>query len=164
MPAKITNYTSGRRLIQEIYNIRDLAPYLHNIQFWLHIYVENIASSLLKPYYQAYANLVRNTDSSITGIDYIIGTLRRVEWKNMQEKIPNNPTDWKNLTFKYAIDCLDKQVARINNCEYENSLKADLITRIFIWIIENGKISFSQAQLNPAKQALLPTTLGTKSL
>ncbi len=68
----------------------------------------------------------------------------------------NNRTDWKNLTFKYAIDCLDKQVARINNCEYENSLKADLITRIFIWIIENGKISFSQAQLNTAKQALLP--------
>ncbi|WP_392481463.1 hypothetical protein [Nostoc sp. C110] len=154
--AKITNYTNGRALIQEIDNIRDLAPYLHDIQSWLNIYVENIASSLLKPYYQAYTNLVRNTDSSITGIDYIIGNLRRIEWKNTQEEIYNDRTDWKNLTFKYAIDCLDKQVARINNCEYENSLKADLITRIFIWIIENGKISFSQAQLNAAKQALLP--------
>ncbi|MEH2307576.1 hypothetical protein [Nostoc sp.] len=154
--AKITNYTNGRVLIQEIDNIRDLAPYLHDIQSWLNIYVENIAASLLKSYYQAYTNLVRNTDSSITGIDYIIGNLRRIEWQNMQEEIYNNRTDWKNLTFKYAIDCLDKQVVRINNCEYENSLKADLITRIFIWIIENGKISFSQAQLNAAKQALLP--------
>jgi hypothetical protein len=35
-------------------------------------------------------------------------------------------------------------------------LNADLITRIFIWIIENGKISFSQPQMNAAKQALLP--------
>ncbi|MEH2105187.1 hypothetical protein [Nostoc sp.] len=154
--AKITNYTSERVLIKEIDNIKDLVPYLRDIQSWLNIYVENIAAALLKPYYQTYANLVRNTDSSITGIDYIIGTLRKIEWTNRQEEISNNFTDWKNLSFKHAIDCLDRQVARINNCEYENSLKADLITRTFIWIIENGKISFSQAQLNAAKQALLP--------
>ncbi|MEH2326211.1 MAG: hypothetical protein V7K32_22160 [Nostoc sp.] len=154
--AKITNYTRERALIIEIDNIKELAPYLRDIQSWLHIYVENIAAALLKPYYQAYTNLVRNTDSSITGIDYIIGNLRKVEWTNSQEEITNNLTDWKNLTFKHAIDCLDQQIARINNCEYENSLKADLITRTFIWIIENGKISFSQAQLNAAKQALIP--------
>ncbi|MEH1971335.1 hypothetical protein [Nostoc sp.] len=154
--AKITNYTSYRMPIKEIDNIRDLVPYLRDIQSWLHIYMENITASLLKPYYQAYTNLVRNTDSSITGIDYIIVNLRKVEWKNTQEENFNNFKDWKNLTFKYAIDCLDKQVARINNSEYENSFKADLITRTFIWIIENGKISFSQAQLNAAKQALLP--------
>ncbi|MFN6461866.1 MAG: type I restriction enzyme HsdR N-terminal domain-containing protein [Nostoc sp. DedVER02] len=153
--AKITNYTSDRVLISEIDNIKDFAPYLRDIQSWLHIYIENIAASLLKVYYQAYTNLVRNTDSSITGIDYIVGNLRRIEWKNTPEGM-SNITDWKNLTFKHAIDCLDKQVARINNCEYENSLNADLITRTFIWIIENGKISFSQAQLNAAKQAVLP--------
>ncbi|MEH2284599.1 MAG: hypothetical protein V7K90_25300 [Nostoc sp.] len=154
--AKIINYTREYALIKEIDNIRDLVPYLRGIQSWLHLYVENIAASLLKPYYQAYTNLVRNTDSSITGIDYIIGNLRRVEWKNTQEENYSNSTDWKNLTFKYAIDGLDEQVVRINNSEYENSFNADLITRTFIWIIENGKISFSQAQLNAAKQALLP--------
>lgn len=154
--AKITNYRSERAPIKEVDNIRDLVPYLRDIQSWLHIYVENIAASLLKPYYQAYTNLVRNTDSSITGIDYIFGNLRRVEWKNTPEENYSNSADWKNLTFKYAIDCLDRQVVRINKSEYENSFKADLITRIFIWIIENGKISFSQAQLNAAKQALIP--------
>ncbi|MEH2123529.1 hypothetical protein [Nostoc sp.] len=153
---KITNNRRERALIKEIDNIIDLVPYLRDIQSWLHIYVENIAASLLKPYYQAYTNLVRNTDSSIIGIDYIFGNLRRVEWKNSPEENYSNPTDWKNLTFKYAIDCLDKQIVRINNSEYENSFKADLITRIFIWIIENGKISFSQAQLSAAKQALIP--------
>ena len=154
--AKITNYTSDRALIKEIDHLRDLVPYLRDIQSWLHIYIENIPASLLKPYYQAYTNLVRNTDSSIIGIDYIIGNLHRIEWKNTQEEIPHNSRDWKNLTFKHAMDCLDQQVARINNCKYENSLKADLITRTFIWIIQNGKISFSQAQLNAAKQGLLP--------
>ncbi|MDZ8033007.1 hypothetical protein [Nostoc sp. DedSLP04] len=154
--AKITNYRNERALIKEIDKIKDLVFYLRDIQSWLHIYVENIAASLLKPYYQAYTNLVRNTDSSITGIDYIFGNLQRVEWKNTPEENYSNSTDWKNLTFKYAIDCLDRQVVRINNSEYENSFKADLITRIFIWIIENGKISFSQAQLNAAKQALIP--------
>lgn len=154
--AKIINYSSERAPIKEIDNIRDLVPYLRDIQSWLHIYVENIAASLLKPYYQAYTNLVRNTDSSIIGIDYIFGNLRRVEWKNTPEENYSNSADWKNLTFKYAIDCLDRQVVRINKSEYENSFKADLITRIFIWIIENGKISFSQAQLNAAKQALIP--------
>ncbi|MEH2026241.1 hypothetical protein [Nostoc sp.] len=154
--AKIINDESDRMLIKEIDHIRDLASYLRDIQSWLHIYVENIAASLLKPYYQAYTNLVRNTDSSITGIDYIFGNLRRVEWKNTPEENYSNSTDWKNLTFKHAIDCLDRQVVRINNSEYENSFKADLITRIFIWIIENGRISFSQAQLSAAKQALIP--------
>ncbi|MDZ8087614.1 MAG: hypothetical protein RMY16_18915 [Nostoc sp. DedQUE12b] len=153
---KITTYRSERAPIKEIDNIKDLVPYLRDIQSWLHIYVENIAASLLKPYYQAYTNLVRNTDSSITGIDYIVGNLRRVECKNTPEENYSNSTDWKNLTFKYAIDCLDRQVVRINNSEYENSFKADLITRIFIWVIENGKISFSQAQLNAAIQALIP--------
>ncbi|MDM9584903.1 hypothetical protein [Nostoc sp. GT001] len=154
--AKIINYRSERAPIKEIDNIRDLVPYLRDIQSWLHIYVENIAASQLKPYYQAYTNLVRNTDSSIKGIDYIVGNLQRVGWKNLAEENNSNSTDWKNLTFKYAIDCLDRQVVRINNSEYENSFKADLITRIFIWIIENGRISFSQAQLNAAKQALIP--------
>ncbi|MEH2204501.1 MAG: hypothetical protein V7K53_10535 [Nostoc sp.] len=154
--AKITNYRRERAPIKEVDNIRDLVPYLRDIQSWLHIYVENIPASLLKPYYQAYTNLVRNTDSSITGIDYIFGNLRRVEWKNTPEENYSNSADWKNLTFKYAMDCLDRQVVRINNSEYENSFKADLIARIFIWIIENGKISFSQAQLNAAKQALIP--------
>ncbi|WP_375476879.1 hypothetical protein [uncultured Nostoc sp.] len=154
--AKIINCRSERVPIKEIDNVTDLVPYLHDIQSWLHIYVAKIAASLLKPYYQAYTNLVRNTDSSITGIDYIFGNLRRVEWKDTPEENYSNSTDWKNLTFKYAIDCLDRQVTRINNSKYENSLKADLITRIFLWIIENGKISFSQAQLNAAKQALIP--------
>ncbi|MBX9259131.1 hypothetical protein H1Q63_35295 [Desmonostoc muscorum CCALA 125] len=157
--AEIINYKGdayGGKLrvqIKEINHIIDLLPYLRDIQSWLHIYKQNIAASLLQSYYQAFTDLIRNTDSAITGIDYIMRNLLRIKWKNTQEEIPSNSTHWN---FKYAMNCLDEQVARINNSKYENSFKADLITRTFIWIIENGKISFSQAQLNAAQQALQP--------
>ncbi|MDZ8108149.1 MAG: hypothetical protein RM338_21340 [Nostoc sp. DedQUE12a] len=149
--AEIINYQGERVQIQQINDIKDLLPYLRYIHSWLHIYKENIAASLLQFYYQAFTDLIRNTDSSITGIDYIMRNLLAVNWQNTQVEIPYNFTQ---CNFKDAMNCLDEQVARINNSKYENSFKADLITRTFIWIIENGKISFSQAQLNAAKQAL----------
>ncbi|MBD2676405.1 MULTISPECIES: hypothetical protein [Nostoc] len=149
--AEIINYQGERVQIQQINDIKDLLPYLRHIHSWLHIYKENIAASLLQSYYQAFTDLIRNTDSSITGIDYIMRNLLAVNWQNTQIEIPYN---FNQCNFKDAMNCLDEQVARINNSKYENSFKADLITRTFIWIIENGKISFSQAQLNAAKQAL----------
>ncbi|AFZ25274.1 hypothetical protein Cylst_3106 [Cylindrospermum stagnale PCC 7417] len=151
--SKISIYQYERASIKEIDDIRDLVPYLRDIQSWLHIYKENIAASLLRPYYKAFTDLVRNTDSAILGMDYIMGNLRGVEWRNSPEEINSNSLGW---TFKDALNCLDAQVVRINNCEYEKSLQADLITRTFIWMIEHGKISFSQSQINAAKQALLP--------
>ncbi|HEY9802754.1 MAG TPA: hypothetical protein V6D25_20485, partial [Leptolyngbyaceae cyanobacterium] len=68
----------------------------------------------------------------------------------------NIKSDFQTWGFKDVIYYLDAQAGRINNYQYESSLNAVLITRVFIWILEYGKISFSQAQLNAAKQALLP--------
>lgn len=151
--SKIMIYQYERGSIIEINDIRDFIPYLRDIQSWLHIYKVNIAASLLRPYYKAFTDLVRNTDSAIMGMDYIMGNLRGIEWRNIREQVNNNSLNWN---FKDALVCLDAQAGRINNCEYENCLNADLITRTFIWIIEHGKISFSQSQINAAKQALLP--------
>ncbi|MBL1198035.1 MAG: hypothetical protein FWK04_02835 [Nostoc sp. GBBB01] len=151
--AEIINYKGDRLEIKQINEIKDLLPYLRDIQSWLHISKTNIPATLLQSYYQAFTDLIRNTDSSITGIDYIIRNLLAVQWKNTQTEILDN---YRQYNFKYAINCLEEQVAKINNNKYENSFPADLITRTFIWIIENGKISFSQAQLNAAKQALQP--------
>lgn len=112
---------------------------------------------LLGAYYRAFTDLVRNTDSAIDGMDYIMANLHRVDWQKTQETIDNLKSIYrKTWTFKNAISCLDEQVTRINNNEYEKTFNAVLITRIFIWIIENGKINFSQPQMNAAKQALLP--------
>ncbi|MCM0594162.1 MAG: hypothetical protein KA716_29870 [Gloeotrichia echinulata DEX184] len=147
---EIIKHKFAQTPIQDINDIKDFLPYLRNIQSWLHNYIENIPAALLRAYYQAFTDLVRNTDSAIIGIDYIMGNLRGIAWKNAAEET------MKTGTFKNAMNCLDQQVARINNCQVEKSFNADLITRTFIWIIENGKISFSQAQMNGAKQALLP--------
>ncbi|MBH8552359.1 type I restriction enzyme HsdR N-terminal domain-containing protein [Nostocaceae cyanobacterium CENA357] len=152
----IANYQSDRTPLKDISDIKELIPYLQDIQSWLNMYIENIAALILRSYYRAFTNLVRNTDSSLVGIDYILGNLHRINWENTPDELFSNSRDWKNWNFKDAMQCLNQQVARINNCEYENSFKADLMTRIFVWIIENGKIRFSQAQLNAAKQALLP--------
>jgi hypothetical protein len=154
--SEINKYKLEHPAIHEINDIKNLLPYLQDIQSWLNNCLENMTSVLLRPYYQAFTDLLRNTDSSITGIDYLMGNLCAIKWSNRDDEINPNSRYRENLTFKNIITCLDAQVARINNSEYEHSYNADLITRTFIWIIQQGKISFSQAQMNAAKQALLP--------
>ncbi|MDZ8050735.1 MAG: hypothetical protein RMX68_020915 [Aulosira sp. ZfuVER01] len=146
-----------RPSLKEIDDIKDLLPYLRDIQSWLNLYIENIAAVLLRSYYRAFTDLVRNTDSAIDGMDYIMGNLSRIYWQNGQDKSDKGNSIYrKSVNFKNVVSCLDEQVKRINNDEYETSLNADLLTRIFIWIIEKGKINCSQPQMNAAKQALLP--------
>ncbi|MBD2450361.1 type I restriction enzyme HsdR N-terminal domain-containing protein [Nostoc sp. FACHB-152] len=135
--------------IKEINDIKDLLHYLRELQVWLNIYIENITASCLQNYYKVFTNLIRNTDYTITGIDYITKSLHRLHWVNTSKDLEIN-------SLADAINLLDAQVARINNIKYESSLQADLITRVFIWIIENGKVNYSQGQLNAAKQSLLP--------
>jgi hypothetical protein len=148
----IVNYQTQHRILKEINAIKDLLPHIRDIQVWLNRYIENIAASSLQQYYTVFTDLIRNTDSAIPGIDYILKNLDNIYWINTSKAISR---DWEISSFKDAIYCLDTQVTRINNVKYESSLQADLITRIFIWVIENGKINYSQAQLNAAKQALL---------
>jgi hypothetical protein len=145
--------SNQRTPIIEIHDIKELIVYLEEIQSWLHGCKDNILSTSLQVYYRALTNLVRNTDSSIDGLDYIIRNLSLIEVDNTKDSIKS---DFQTWSFKDVIDYLDAQAGRINNYQYESSLNAVLITRIFIWIIEHGKISFSQPQLNAAKQALLP--------
>jgi len=144
----ILDYPTQHTILKEINEIKDLLPYLRDIQAWLNIYIENLSASCLQQYYKVFTELVRNSDSAITGIDYITKTLHRLNWANTSQ-------NWAINTFKDVMYCLDAQVDRINNVKYESSLEADLITRVFIWIIEYGKINYSQAQLNAAKQDVL---------
>ncbi|WP_017651858.1 hypothetical protein [Fortiea contorta] len=147
---EIINFKFAHLTIQDINDIPDLLPYLRDIQVWLNIHQETISTVLLHPYYQAFTDLIRHTDSAIAGIEYILGNLRHVARKSLATEQRTT----RNL--KTVLSYLDEQVDRINNCEVESSHNANAITRIFIWIIENGNINFSQAQINLAKQALLP--------
>ncbi|WP_427162536.1 hypothetical protein ACQFX9_13895 [Aliinostoc sp. HNIBRCY26] len=149
----IADYSSNRTPLLEVHEIRELLPYLRDIQSWLNSYVGNISAVLLKDYYHTLTNLFRNTDSSIEGMDYLLRNLTLMEAGNTRDKMKSNFNQWN---FKDILYYLDAQVGRINNYQYESSFTADLMTRTFIWIIEHGKISFYQSQLNVAKEALLP--------
>ncbi|WP_242046129.1 MULTISPECIES: hypothetical protein [Calothrix] len=137
-------------------DIKNFLPYLRDIQSWFNLYKENLAAVRLRLYYRTFTNLVRNTDSSINGMDYLIANLQKIDWQNSPGIADSKISLYRKFSsFKNVINCLDEQVTRINNQEYEKSINADLMTRIFIWIMENGKISYSQPQMNAAKQALL---------
>jgi hypothetical protein len=151
--SKIINYQYEFQPIKQLEEIRELLPYLRNIQTWLSQYEKNFPATLLIPYYQALTDLVRNTDSAIMGLDYILGTLQGIEWNDQPADLKKN---FLKGNFRNVHDYLKIQVERIKICEYENSFKADLITRTFIWIIEFGKISYSQTQMNNVKKAVLP--------
>lgn len=142
--------------ILAIDDIKNILPYLRDIQSWLNLYRENIAAVRLRLYYRTFTDLVRNTDSNINGMDYLIANLQKIDWQNSQGIVDSKISLYRKFSsFKNVINCLDEQVTKINIREYETSINVDLITRIFIWIMENGKISYSQSQMNAAKQALL---------
>ncbi|MBD2437952.1 type I restriction enzyme HsdR N-terminal domain-containing protein [Nostoc sp. FACHB-110] len=152
----ILNYQPQNTILKEINVIPDLLPYLRNLEAWLSIYRENIPAASLRQYYQVLTDLVKNSDSATASIDYITKNLQKLDWENSAKANPKNLKNWEIGNLKEALQNLDTQLARINNCQYENSWKANLMTRLFIWIIENCKIHYSQSQLNAAKQALLP--------
>ncbi|MBD2666338.1 hypothetical protein B6N60_01645 [Richelia sinica FACHB-800] len=154
--AKIINLHVERQPITNIDQIRDFLPYLRDIQDWLNHSRKNIASFLLRGYYQAFIELVRNTDASILGIDYINGILQTIAWNNIQVPGVIVDSNFQPGNFKDAWNYLHAQFIKIKNYQYESSYQADLMTRIFIWLIDYGKINYSQVQLNHAKQALLP--------
>lgn len=56
----------------------------------------------------------------------------------------------------YVFEAWDQHLERINDAQYESSSNADLMSRSFIAVIQDCEIRFSQAQLNAAKQALIP--------
>jgi len=57
-------------------------------------------------------------------------------------------------TYDDVIDCLEKHVTRIMNSDFEDPQNAELISRVFAAIVEEGNIRFRQEHLNAAKQAI----------
>lgn len=152
----IDDYNKQIVPIKDIHELEQLVTYLDQIQFWLNIYCRNIDASLLRSYYKNFTELVRNTEYSIIEIDYIREKLRIVDRIPGKQKVNISSVESNDWNFQHLLDCLNEQVERINNCEYESHQNAYLISRLFIGIIKHGQIKFSQAQLNAAKQALIP--------
>jgi len=155
------DYQTKHIPFREISEPKQIAAYLHAVQLWLHCRPSRITVStlLLRPYYAAFRDLAQQADPSTINISYIAENLRAVEAgpECTRDKTESRKSPPKyQWTYDDVMNSLDQHVARINQSEYEDSSNADLISRAFIAIVQEGAISFSQAQLNAAKQALLP--------
>ncbi len=158
-----------------------LAPYLHQIQGWFHIYGDcQVAASHLRPYYTALTDVVRHIDPSQLGPQYfgyisgyVFGAARRANSAQIQvaeeQEYPafkeeeageddlrgeedRSPTQKMNE----IIQGLDEHVRRIYLVEHEGSDVADFVSSALIALLEHGTFHCGQEHLNAAREALLP--------
>lgn len=140
-----------------------LAPYLHQIQHWLHMYGDcQVAASLLRPYYTALTDVVRHIDPSQLGpqyFGYISGYVFGAAWRasktrvqvaeeqestatkeeeergdDLQGEEDRSPTQMMNE----IIQGLDEHVRRIHLVEHERSDVADFVSSALIALLEYG--------------------------
>ncbi|GHO96306.1 hypothetical protein KSF_063540 [Reticulibacter mediterranei] len=142
----------------EICKLEQFAPYMHKIQSWFHHYrsygASNMAASLLRPYYAAFTGLARCVDPTTVNVEYILGNLGAVGLRTKDDEDTDSQSHFS--TYDDALTFLAKQVVRIQEANYENHYVADLLSRAFITIVEEGTFHLQQNQINAAKLALFP--------
>ncbi|NEQ75043.1 MAG: type I restriction enzyme HsdR N-terminal domain-containing protein [Okeania sp. SIO2C9] len=141
--------------IKKIYEASQLKPYICYIQQWTIRRSKAIDASLLYSYYQTCTNLVR--DSEVSETHYITGKLRAIKYKLSSKNERLKFANEGNWSYERVVNFLDQQVERISNLEFENSSYVDLMSRTFSCLLESeDDLHYSQAQLNAAKNALIP--------
>ncbi len=156
-----------------------LAPYLHQIQGWFHIYGDcRIAASLLRPYYTALTDVVRHIDPSQLGSQYfgyihgyVFEAARRANRTQFQvaeekehpaseEAGDDHHHEDKEVSpdqmMNEIIEGLDEHVRRIHLVDHESSRVADFVSSALIALLEHGTIHCGQEHLNAAREAILP--------
>jgi hypothetical protein len=142
----------------EINEPQHMGAYLRDVQAWL-LYCSGrkIPIALMLPYYEAFTDLLRSTDPSTINYDYVGGKLGAVDSRFDKEQDRDRPGNYYyKKTRDEVINSLDQHIFRIRDVGYDDSDNADLISRVFISIVEEGTINFSQIQINKAKDALEP--------
>lgn len=155
-----------------------LAPYLHQIQRWFHIYGKcQVAASLLRPYYTTLTEVVRHIDPLQLGSQYfsyiggyVFGAAQRANREpvriteeegsassdvgdNLRQKVEDeSPAQMISL----IIEGLDEHVRRIHEVEHESPTVADFVSCALIALLEHGTIHCGQEHLNAAREAILP--------
>jgi DNA-binding TFAR19-related protein (PDSD5 family) len=155
-----------------------LAPYVHQIQDWLHVYGKcQMAASLLRPYYTALTNVVRHIDPLQLGSQYfgyiggrVFGAAQRANagaFQRTEEEQPaseeeaddrcqNHEDESSVHMMQEIIGGLDEHVRRIYQVEHERPRVADSISSALIALLEHGTIHCGQNHLNAARAAMLP--------
>jgi hypothetical protein len=146
----VDNWRDDRYVsLPDITEPKQLKYYVGGIQSLFHSYgVRNIPASILRQYYAAFANLARYVDSSTIKLDYIQVKLRSVQRSQGQSG------DFED--FDDILRCLDDHATRILEVDFEDCGNADLLSRVFSAIVDDGVFRLPQSQLNTIKQALRP--------
>ncbi len=165
--------------ITQVSTPTQLAPYLHQIQSWFHIYGDcEVAASLLRPYYTALTDVVRFIDPSQLGSQYfryiggyVFGAARRAKGEHFQtareeeqptseeaedDRYQENEDKSPAQMMKEIIEGLDGHVRRIHQVEHESPKVADFVSSALIALVEHGTIYCGQEHLNAAREAILP--------
>jgi hypothetical protein len=144
---------------QEIIEPKHLEMYVEEISTWsMHRHVK-LAAELLKPYYKALTDLIHGADPITVDISYCTEKLAYIDrhfsgapFSSKSDKVFFG-SKW---TYGDILNSLKYHVTRMQRSETEESSYTDNISRVFLAILRKGIVHFSQAQLNLAKQALLP--------
>ncbi|MGB3512214.1 MAG: hypothetical protein WBA93_23850, partial [Microcoleaceae cyanobacterium] len=137
----IDNIENKKIPIEEIDEASQLAPYVREVQESIHL--STFEASLLYAYYKSFTDLIRRTDPHIIGMNYIeekLGSIEHGDFIINKGKEEDYSRDNKNWNFEQAVNLLYQQVERISKSEYENYNRTDLISRTFIWVLENGNL------------------------
>jgi hypothetical protein len=141
-------------LIDDISEPKLFLPYLSDIQHWLSLYTaDNISTKLLIPYFQAFNHLSQRV-SAITAKDlhFLMKNREVIEYDS--ELMTDQEKQQK--AFKKVLNLLDHQTKRITQVEYEDHWNIELMTQIFIIMLQGDIQGVQQEEINAAKKAIYP--------
>jgi hypothetical protein len=134
--------------LKDVQDVENLYWYTQDVQSWLSGPAVNIGAAPLRPYYESFTDLVRNSSLLPEQYEYV--------WGNFGSMSDDARCSAEGDAHEATVNCLDAQVKRIKRTEVELSCNAELISRNFLFLLREGNIKFTQQQLNAAKEALQP--------
>jgi hypothetical protein len=163
--------------LKEVNDVKQLIPYIVDLETLIARYPQGISSSLLRPYYKTFTKLCRRANPPFELLDQfdlffcedrkpkavqiesIAGNVYAAESVARTLEIGKGQSEnleWLEWTVEDVLNGLQRQVVRIDAVEFEKSCIADYLSRSFKAILGYWNVQCSQAELNVAKQALLP--------
>lgn len=150
-------------------DVKDLGVFVLDIQIWAHFYpIDRIPTRLLKEYYASFASLVteitfdfskdRYVASKLLAIDSFLANKNKPFFQVSGFEQIETFSGQISLFDRYTIlDCLKWHAQRIVKCDFEYQTVADLLSRVYLHILESGNFALvSQLNINEFKEALLP--------
>jgi hypothetical protein len=143
----------------QIESAASFVPYLEYIQEWLCSSGRRVPARLLCPYYRAFSALakrLRRPPVDLAMLGYIVSKLEFAETDPEDRRAATSHSRDDLYTTDRVFASLDRHVTRISHVRYEDSHRADLITRGLMSLLRDSTIDCSQAHLTVAKDSLLP--------